>query len=89
MKITMDVINILTPKHGRTTCSDSDLANGLCFIAEEKLQGVVVKRWFDPAPRCNRCFLLSNLDQQLDLRISIEVSIGVKAPNFKVEEIRS
>lgn len=46
--LTLEAVNGLAPEHGRTSCSDDNLANG--FLS-------------DGIPRCNRCALLELINQ--------------------------
>jgi len=90
MTLTLDYINTITPKHGRTGCTDDDCYNGSYEIKEQKLREVLVERRFDQRPRCTRCFLMNTLkdnDGQLDPRITLDivVTIGVVEPEFEIK----
>lgn len=41
-----ELVDILAPRHGRTSCSDENISNGLCSNGS------------DSPPRCYRCALL-------------------------------
>ena len=59
--LTIELINLLWPKHNRTSCSDDNLANSyVCYESG--------------ASRCNRCLALDNLDMPLDM-FKIEATI--------------
>lgn len=45
-KMTKEGLDLFVPEHGRTSCSDKNLANGLQFLP----------------PRCTRCALLQVID---------------------------
>jgi hypothetical protein len=87
MKITKEFIDMVTPEHGRASCSDDSPTNGLYDISEESIKGVVVKRYFKREPRCNRCFLLDYLDREVDPRIVVhpELRLSVKEPKFSIQ----
>jgi len=93
MILTRDVINILTPTHGRTSCSDTDPSNGSYKLKEEKLQGIVISRRYEWTPRCSRCFLLDHEGCDTDLmeiKVIPEIRLEPKQPKVKitVEELK-
>ena len=66
MKITKEVIEILTPEHGRTSCSDDFPQNGY-----PNANGYY---------RCNRCALLRILENGYgEDEVTIDVSVSVKS----------
>jgi len=93
MILTRDIINILAPTHGRTSCSDSNLSNGGYKLKEEKLQGIIISRHYEWAPRCSRCFLLDHEGCDTDLmeiEVIPEIRLVPRQPNVKitVEELK-
>lgn len=88
MIITKEVIDVLTPNHGRTSCSDENPCNGGYKIECHKFQGVVIEKMWKDFPRCNRCFLLDHLgydtDLMTDIKIVSEISLILKQPKIKV-----
>lgn len=49
----LELIDIICPEHGRTSCSDDNINNGFYFEDEES--NVISKKYL---PRCSRCALL-------------------------------
>lgn len=88
MIITKEVIDVLTPNHGRTSCSDENPCNGNYEIRDYKFQGVVIEKSWEHMPRCNRCFLLDHLgydtDLMTDIKIVSDISLILKQPKIKV-----
>lgn len=64
--VTKEYIDIIAPKHSRTRCSDATPFNG------ERYEGELVRTHDDEIietlspPRCNRCFLLNNMGNDID-----------------------
>lgn len=71
-KITLDYINMVAPEHGKTTCSDGNVANGYggWYGKYDQITGQKRVRF----PRCNRCYLLKNLGSAID---SLEFEVRV------------
>jgi len=86
MKITPDLAEVVAPKHSRTSCSDTDPCNGSYSITEETLKGVLISREFIQAPRCLRCFFLSNIDVW-DCRLSLSCTLSLVQPSFKIQQV--
>jgi hypothetical protein len=86
MKITHDLAEIVAKKHDRSSCSDSNPCNGEYIIVENYIQGVEVSREFQQAPRCLRCFFLSNIDTWDD-RLELVCTLSLIQPKFKIEQI--
>lgn len=90
MIITQEIIDILTPKHDRTSCSDSDPCNGGYEIEDRRFQGIVIERNWKYRPRCNRCFLLNHIgydtNYMKDIEIVPEIELVLKQPKVKVVE---
>lgn len=87
MILTREIIDILAPTHGRTSCSDTDPNNGYYNVKETKIQGIVVERNFDPYPRCHRCFLLEHEGYDttlMDVNVVPDVTLVLKQPKVKV-----
>ena len=88
--ITQEIIDILTPKHGRISCSDEDPCNGGYDIEDRLFQGIVIERSWKYRPRCNRCFLLDHIgcdtDYMTDIEIVPEIELVLKQPKVKVVE---
>jgi hypothetical protein len=74
MIITQEWINIITPKHGRTSCCDEDLSNrfgGWNGYYDRHTGKKEIK-----SPRCVRCYLMDNIGidtESLEFEISTEV----------------
>lgn len=63
-KLTREVIDVVCPTHGRTSCSDANTCNA--DIRESTNSGRYV--------RCTRCYLLANLEAfDLDMRLTVTV----------------
>lgn len=90
MIITKEVIDVLTPNHGRTSCSDADPGNGGYEIEDRYFQGIVIERNWRYRPRCNRCFLLDHIgydtDYMKDIEIVPEIELVLKQPKITVVE---
>ena len=90
MMITQEIIDILTPKHGRISCSDEDPCNGGYEIEDRLFQGIVIERSWKYRPRCNRCFLLDHIgcdtDYMTDIEIVPEIELVLKQPKVTVIE---
>lgn len=87
MIITKEVIDVLTPNHGRTSCSDAYPGNGGYEIEDRYFQGIVIERNWKYRPRCNRCFLLDHEGYDtalMDIDVVPEVSLVLKQPKVKV-----
>ena len=88
MIITKDIIDILTPKHDRTSCSDTDPYNGGYEIEDQIFRGIVIERSWKYRPRCNRCFLLDHIgydtDYMEDIEIVPEIELVLKQPKVTV-----
>jgi len=88
MKITKELVNILTPEHGRTSCSDDDPSNGSCGIKDREFQGIVIERSWDYYPRCNRCFLLDRVGEDTEnvcgIRVVPNIELEIIQPKVKV-----
>ncbi len=74
--LTMATINILTPRHDRTSCNDQ--TNNNCYRND------------DGYPDCARCYLLWRMDMgetlsQVLERVEITVTIGPKHTTETVE----
>ena len=91
MIITQEIIDILTPKHDRTSCSDSDPCNGSYEIEDRRFQGIVIERNWKYRSRCNRCFLLDHIgydtDYMKDIEIVPEIELVLKQPKVMVVDI--
>ena len=84
MTLTKEFVDQITPEHGRTSCSDSDLSNsyGGWDGTYDPKTGDKKIRW----PRCTRCYLLSNIGEDtenLDFKIiaTLEVSDKLRGGN--------
>jgi hypothetical protein len=90
MIITKEVIDVLTPNHGRTSCSDAYPGNGGYEIEDRYFQGIVIERNWRYRPRCNRCFLLDHIgydtDYMKDIEIVPEIELVLKQPKITVVE---
>jgi len=90
MIITQDIIDILAPKHGRTSCSDEDPCNGGYEIEDRLFQGIVIERDWKYWPGCNRCFLLNHIgydtNDMKDIEIVPEIELVLKQPKVTVVE---
>jgi hypothetical protein len=87
MILTRDIIDIICPNHGRTSCNDSDPNNGYYEIKETKFRGIVIEKNFKTAPRCHRCFLLDaeGYDTDLmDITVIPTIELVIKQPKVKV-----
>jgi hypothetical protein len=88
MIITQEIIDILTPKHDRTSCSDADPCNGGYEIEDRLFQGIVIERNWKYRPRCNRCFLLDHIGYDTncmkDIEIVPEIELVLKQPKVTV-----
>lgn len=89
--ITQEIIDILTPKHDRTSCSDSDPCNGSYEIEDRRFRCIVFERIWKYRPRCNRCFLLDHIgydtDYMKDIEIVPEIELVLKQPKVMVVDI--
>ena len=61
--LTKEAIDILCPKHGRTSCSDDDLANSYGgwsgrYDPDTGKKSII---W----PRCTRCYLLNHIGEDV------------------------
>ena len=79
MKITKEWVDQITPEHGRTSCLDENLSNGYGAILPtfDTHTGLHEVRH----PRCNRCYLLNNIDcdtDDLDFDLRVTVSLEPK-----------
>jgi hypothetical protein len=88
MLITREWVDTVCPEHDRTSCSDDNVANGFYSIVEEKLKGVIIRRKFDPFPRCYRCFLLNHVGGEIDPRVEVKVCVHIEPtqPEFHIIE---
>lgn len=72
--LTQEIVDVVAPKHDRTSCTDADLANsygGWSGRYSEKTG----KKVFD-FPRCTRCYLLYHLHEDVSkLDFKIEVTL--------------
>jgi hypothetical protein len=92
MEITKELVNILTPEHGRTSCSDENVCNGYCKIEDKKYKGVVIERSWDCYPRCNRCFLLLHIGEDTEnvgqvnggIRVVPDIDLEIIQPKVKI-----
>ena len=52
----LELINIICPEHGRTSCSDENIGNGFYHLYEfgESISTITNEH----IPRCSRCALL-------------------------------
>lgn len=71
-KLTPEMIDLLFPEHGRTSCSDEHKDNAFTI---KKPDGRV------EGPRCNRCFMLVHKGA-LDPRFQIEVLLTISDGYF-------
>lgn len=72
MILTEEFINIVTPEHSRTSCSDDNLSNA---FAGSSIDGII---YF---PRCYRCFLMDNIGYDtinLEFKVSFSVDLEWK-----------
>ncbi len=91
MIITKEFIDVVTPFHSKA-CSDENAyysGNGNLIITEKKLQGVVIERKLETIPRCNRCFLIQHIGQELpnNLDLKINLSFEAKQPKFEIKAL--
>jgi hypothetical protein len=88
MEITKELINILTPEHGRTSCSDDNPCNASYTIEDRKLLGVVISKSWERYPRCNRCFLLDNIGEDTEnvcgIRVVPTIELEIIQPKVKI-----
>jgi len=66
--LTVEAVNLLTPEHCRSSCSDTNLANGYDSVRNGRT-----------APRCNRCSLLEVIESghwSRDMTLDVSVSVG-------------
>ena len=76
MKITREWVNIVTPEHERTSCSDDNLYNASGGW-EGKYNPNTGKKVIY-YPRCNRCYLLDNVGldlEVLDFAVTVHVEL--------------
>jgi hypothetical protein len=74
MILTREIINILTPVHGRTSCSDTKQING-CGGWTGKYNEDTGKKVIN-YPDCNRCYLLNHEGEDTDnLEFGIQVTL--------------
>ena len=74
MILTKEIIDVLTPEHGRTSCDDDNISNSFGGWTGKYNEdtGQKVIRY----PRCNRCYLLDNIGSDIDsLEFKIEVGL--------------
>jgi len=77
MIITKEVIDILAPKHGRTSCSDENLSNA--YGGWTGKYDVDTGRKKIIYPRCNRCYLIDNIGMEMDnIEFKFELFISHK-----------
>jgi hypothetical protein len=72
MVLTKEIVDALAPEHGRTSCDDGNLANshgGWNGKYDENTGRKVINY-----PRCNRCYLLDHLGEDLD-KLSFRVNV--------------
>lgn len=77
MRITEELINVLAPKHGRTSCSDENLCNGhggwTGYYSRTTGQKEI------QIPRCIRCYLQTHAGYRLDeLDFRVDVVLSYK-----------
>lgn len=73
-KITKKLVDIITPEHDRTSCSDENLANssGGWFGKYDENTGRKVIHF----PRCHRCYLLKHIGKEnQDLEFKLELAL--------------
>lgn len=74
MNLTREIVDVVAGEHGRTSCSDKDLANSFGgwsgkYSPETGAKVIMY-------PRCNRCYLLANLGCDTnDLEFKMETSL--------------
>jgi hypothetical protein len=87
-KITKEWVDIVTPKHGRTSCDEaSPFINGSYRIEDVVFKGVVIERKVESYVRCLRCYLLDNLGsdtEHLDFKITPTIELELKQPDVEV-----
>lgn len=75
--LTQELVDILVPKHGRTSCSDSNICNGSGGW-EGKYNTDTGKKEIR-YPRCTRCYLLNNVGCKLSsMAFSLSVSLDYR-----------
>jgi hypothetical protein len=72
--ITKDWVDDVAPTHGRTSCSDADLANASGGWTGE-FDVRTGKKKID-YPRCSRCYLLDHVGERID-SLDFEVRVAV------------
>lgn len=74
MKLTQEVIDIIAPNHGRTSCSDERIINGYGGWSGKYDRDTGHKEI--RVPRCTRCYLLNNLGEDVEsLEFRIETHL--------------
>ena len=74
MLLTSALVDTVVPEHGRTSCSDDNLANAYGGWNGKYNPNTGEK--IIHFPRCNRCYLLANLGKDLaDLPFQLELSL--------------
>ena len=74
MILTQDMIDIIAPEHGRTSCDDSNLANACGGWSGHYNPGNGTKEVI--YPRCTRCYLMDHVgEDHLSLDFQIEISL--------------
>ena len=77
MKLTKEYIDIICPEHDRTSCSDDNLSNSYGGWYGDYYMDTGEKVIY--YPRCDRCYLLANLDSDVeDLEFKIDVSVNLE-----------
>jgi hypothetical protein len=91
MKLTQETIDLLTPRHGRSSCSDEHPSNGDYVIANLRADWApgspIIHRKLESGPRCNRCYFLEHLDEEtenLELDMSISIFFSPRQPKVKL-----
>jgi len=72
MILTKEVVNILAPRHGKTSCSDNNMVNGFGGWTGKYDQDTGKK--VISSPYCNRCYLLDHLGSDTD-NLEFEIRI--------------
>jgi len=88
MKVTKELINIIAPKHERTSCNDNNTINSSSKITEQTLHGIVIERHKEYGPDCNSCFLLNNVGEDTEnvegFKVTINIDLIVIQPKIKI-----
>lgn len=90
MIITKEFVDVVAPKHGRTSCTDEDLNNSDIDIEDIIVLGQVVDRRIRHYYRCDRCFMLSLIGcdtKDLTFDIKYDISVDLHQPKIKIVNI--